>query len=169
MTATEPEIHIRPAVESDLDALLELLGVMDREDGRNRVETDSRQAVQQQLSEARGRSGAFVARHGTELVGLATWQRVYFSFGTWPGLQMDDLYVKPEYRRLGLARKLVQATCALARAEGLERVDWTVDSRETRAVAFYRNLGGALYEGWLIGRLSGDALRDLAGPDIPHG
>lgn len=80
-----------------------------------------------------------------ELVGgMAVWFR---TFSTWlgrPGVYLEDLFVRPEFRRLGLARQMLDA---LAERSG-GRVEWSVLDWNSEAIAFYNRLGAKPVDGW---------------------
>ncbi len=73
---------------------------------------------------------------------------MYFvTFSTWlgrPGLWLEDLFVRPEFRGEGLGRALLDAV--RARTDG--RVEWAVLDWNEPAIGFYRSLGAEPVEGW---------------------
>jgi GNAT superfamily N-acetyltransferase len=74
------------------------------------------------------------------------------TFSTWvgrPGIWLEDLFVRPQYRRLGLATELLAALAA--RTDG--RLEWQVLDWNRDAVAFYTGLGAAPVAGWTRFRL----------------
>ncbi len=64
--------------------------------------------------EQRGAGGVFLAEEGGHVVGEMTWAR----HGAGP-MEIDHTWVDPRARGQGLARQLVDAGVAYARAEGL--------------------------------------------------
>lgn len=105
-----------------------------------------------------GERAAFcdLAFRGAELAGLALWFRTYRSFRAERGVFIEDLYVRPGFRGLGLGTALL-AHCA-RRGAWLE---WRVLDWNGKAIAFYRGLGAAPLADWLVYRLEGDALARL--------
>lgn len=87
---------------------------------------------------------ALLACREGEPVGVAT---VSFDFGIEFGwaAEIGDLYVVPEARGLGLARRLVGAAAAFARKRGasLLYVTVTPHGEDAGLMAFYRRLGFA--------------------------
>ncbi len=76
-----------------------------------------------------------------------------WNFSTWegrPGIWLDDLYVRPEYRRHGLGNELLAAL--RARTDG--RVEWDMQEGNERAAAFYAQLGAQPVPGWVRYRWS---------------
>jgi GNAT superfamily N-acetyltransferase len=88
--------------------------------------------------------------------GMAVW---FPTFSTWlgtSGVWLEDLFVRPAHRRLGLARELLAALAD--RSEG--RIEWAVLEWNVDAIAFYDSLGAAPVDGWHRYRwLPGHAVR----------
>jgi GNAT superfamily N-acetyltransferase len=78
---------------------------------------------------------------------------LYFrTFSTWlgrDGIWLEDLFVRPEYRRRGVARALMHEL----RARTSGRVEWAVLNWNTPAHDFYRALGAARLDDWTVWRL----------------
>ena len=105
---------------------------------------------------------AHVAEHAGEVGGFALW---YLSFSTWEashGIYLEDLYVRPELRGLGLGRALLAELAQICVHRGYPRLEWSVLDWNTPSRGFYASLGAAEMSEWIVNRLSGPALRDLA-------
>jgi GNAT superfamily N-acetyltransferase len=99
-------------------------------------------------------------------VGMALWFYNFSTFKGRPGLYLEDLYVRPEARGRGAGKALLEALARRCLAEGLPRMDWVVLNWNAPSIAFYDRLGAERLDGWTTRRLSGRALRRLAGaPD----
>ncbi|WP_028847339.1 GNAT family N-acetyltransferase [Thermocrispum agreste] len=71
-----------------------------------------------------------------------------WNFSTWqgkPGIWMDDLYVRPQFRRLGLATELLHDL--KSRTDG--RVEWEMQVDNDKGKAFYARLGAQPVPGWI--------------------
>lgn len=77
-------------------------------------------------------------------VGCMLWYATYSSWAAVPGAWVEDLYVRPAYRRTGLGRQLLDAL--RARVEG--RVEWDVHVTNDDASQFYRRLGAVPVTDW---------------------
>lgn len=73
-----------------------------------------------------------VAEQDGTVVGFATWAE---ADGT---IDLEDLFVDPDYRRRGLAAALVARTAEVLRARGVERLEVTANPH---AMGFYRAAG----------------------------
>lgn len=85
------------------------------------------------------------------------------------GLWLEDLYVRPEFRRQGCAHAMLQSLAGIARARNCGRFEWAVLDWNTPAIDFYQALGAVLLPDWRLCRVVGDALAALAeqGPPAP--
>jgi GNAT superfamily N-acetyltransferase len=90
----------------------------------------------------------------------------FYNYSTWlgrPGLYLEDLFVLPEFRGLGIGKALLQKVAAIAVEKGCLRLQWEVLDWNTPAVDFYAAMGAEFLDTWRNVRVSGDALLKLAG------
>jgi GNAT superfamily N-acetyltransferase len=76
-----------------------------------------------------------------------------WNFSTWearPGIWLDDLFIRPRYRRHGLGRELLVAL----RARTSGRVEWEMQAGNDKAAAFYHRIGAEPVPGWVRYRWS---------------
>jgi GNAT superfamily N-acetyltransferase len=78
------------------------------------------------------------------------------------GLWLEDLYVRPEFRRQGCAQALLRTLAGIARTRNCGRFEWAVLDWNAPAIEFYESLGAAVLPDWRIARLVGTALVALA-------
>jgi GNAT superfamily N-acetyltransferase len=83
------------------------------------------------------------------VVGLAVWFRTFSTFLGRPGIWLEDLFVEPDQRGLGVGRALLEHLFALA-PHG--RVEWSVLDWNVDAIEFYRGLGAVPVAGWTTWR-----------------
>ena len=99
-----------------------------------------------------------------EIAAMAMW---FVSFSTWDGvagIYLEDLFVRPRFRRRGLARALLAALAGECIDNGYTRLSWAVLNWNVDAVALYDELGAVPQREWTTYRLSGSRLAELAGP-----
>ncbi len=88
----------------------------------------------------------------------------YFGFSAnlgYPILYLEDLYVKPEWRRQKIATTLLQKLAGLALQRECIRLEWHVFSWNEEARAFYDAFGGKAKHDLIQMRLGRDALSEL--------
>lgn len=165
--------RVRAAEASDVDAIVELV----RQLAEYEREPEAARATSEQfhgaLFGADPRVHAHVAEvrtatastddDGWEVAGMAVW---FVTFSTWEGrhgLWLEDLFVVPEHRRLGLGRALLQTLAEVCVERGWPRFEWWVLDWNEPAHRFYESLGTRAEDEWTTWRLAGDALARLGG------
>ena len=104
-----------------------------------------------------------VARLDDEPVGYALFFPNFSSFLAKPGLYLEDLYVRPAARGMGIGRQLLEYLAGMAVERGWGRFEWAVLDWNEPSIAFYKKMGATPMHDWTVFRVAGDALRKLAG------
>lgn len=89
----------------------------------------------------------------------------FYDYSTWlgkPGLYLEDVFVDPPFRGLGIGKALLQRLAAIALEKGCARLKWEVLDWNQPAIDFYAGLGAEFLDTWRNVRVSGEALRRLA-------
>jgi GNAT superfamily N-acetyltransferase len=137
------EITITPAKPDDIQAMSELLAEMDRFYGS--AGADPEQVREQQIYQAlfgeTPAGYALLARHDQELVGLAAYSFLWPAVGLTRSLYLKELYVAEDYQRRGVGKLLMAALYQVAAEHECSRVEWTTDTDNSGAMAFYAGLG----------------------------
>ncbi|MFC3124660.1 GNAT family N-acetyltransferase [Pseudoroseomonas globiformis] len=97
-----------------------------------------------------------------EAVGFCLWYETFSTFTGKAGFWIEDVFVEPEHRRLGIGSAIFRKVAQLAVAEGYPRVEWAVLDWNEPAIAFYRRIGAVAQDEWTDQRLSGEALTAFA-------
>jgi len=136
-------IKVAPARSADVLALTELLEEMDRFYGA--AGSTSREERVRQTSEAlfSDPAAAYVllAWAGPRLAGMAAYSYLWPAVGRTRSLYLKELYVGESHRRGGVGKLLMRAVFETAAQHGCSRVEWTTDSGNAGAQAFYETLG----------------------------
>jgi GNAT superfamily N-acetyltransferase len=85
-------------------------------------------------------------------------------YSTWrgnAGIHLEDLFVRPQFRRKGIASALFARLAAIALERG-DRLQWHVLDWNQLAIDFYKTLGAHMLDEWRIMRVDGEALEVLA-------
>jgi GNAT superfamily N-acetyltransferase len=105
---------------------------------------------------------AMVAEVQGRTVGLALWFYNFSTFKCRPGLYVEDVYVEPACRGLGIGRAFFAAMAQRAMARGCARMEWSVLDWNEPAIKFYRSLGAVGMEDWTVQRLTEAEIARLA-------
>ncbi len=93
---------------------------------------------------------------------IAVWFR---NFSTWDGvagIYLEDLFVRPAFRRRGLARAMLATLARECVGHGYSRLSWAVLDWNVNAVGLYDAVGGRQMSEWITYRVSGSELSALA-------
>lgn len=140
-------IEIRPAVQADRGAWAALFGDYMAFYGcaasDMALETTWRWIV-----DPDGPMECLLAVKDGRVVGFAQYRAVPETLtGNWFG-QLDDLYVAPAARRIGVAEALVKRLDAIARERGWFKLAWITAADNTTARGLYDRLGNA--SDWVV-------------------
>jgi GNAT superfamily N-acetyltransferase len=157
-------VHIRRAAPGDaaaITAMIHDLALFERApDQCSVVEKQIRSALFGESTTLR----AHVAEVDGEVAAMALW---FLNFSTWDGVEgiyLEDLFVRPQFRRLGLARGLLAALAKECVDHNYTRLAWAVLNWNTDAIQLYQAVGGRPQSEWITYRVSGPELAELAGP-----
>lgn len=95
-------------------------------------------------------------------VGFALFFHNFSTFVGKPGLYLEDLYIKPEFRGKGFGKSLLAYLAKLAVERDCGRYEWTVLDWNEPSLKFYKMLGAKVMDEWLIHRMTGEELKKLA-------
>ena len=119
-------------------------------------ERPAAQALVAELGDGKGSDGK-----GGEVVAFALFFTNFSTFLAQPGLYLEDLYVKPECRGLGIGKALLTRLAAIAVERDYGRFEWSVLDWNEDAIRFYKGMGADVMPEWRICRVTGDELARL--------
>jgi GNAT superfamily N-acetyltransferase len=105
---------------------------------------------------------AVLAEWDGQTAGYALFFDFYSSFQGRVGLYLDDIFVRPQFRKQGIGRALLGHIAGIASKEKYFCVRWEVLDWNTPAIEFYRNLGAVFLDEWKAVCLIGDPLQAVA-------
>jgi GNAT superfamily N-acetyltransferase len=137
-------VTLRAATPDDVPEILDLIRELaDYEHAADEVQA-TEDDLRTHLFGASPTAHVVLAEHEGEVAGFALW---YPTFSTWvgrPGIWLEDLFVRPEFRKQGLGLALLQELRRLT--DG--RVEWAVLDWNQPSIDFYESLGARPVEGW---------------------
>lgn len=107
----------------------------------------------------RGFAKVLIAEYNGERVAYALW---FNNFSTWlarPGIYLEDLYVRPQFRHKGVGKALLQRLADIAVENGWGRLEWSCLKWNTPSLDFYESLGANRLDEWVTLRVVGKNLK----------
>jgi len=150
------KITIRKAKKSDIpDILMLIKELAEYEKLLHEVVT-----TEEQLEKVIFGEQKFVEVLIAEVDGKLAGQTIFFhNFSTFvgrPGLYIEDLYVRPDFRGNGIGKALLKEVINLAKERNCGRVEWVVLDWNKPAIYFYKSIGAKPLDEWTIFRLTED-------------
>ena len=107
-------------------------------------------------------AGAFLARCDGKLAGYAIYFFTFSSFIGRAGIWLEDVYVRPEFRKRGLGLDLIKAVARVGVERNCGRYEWTALDWNENALNFYDKLGARKLDEWIMLRMNSRQMRELA-------
>ncbi len=165
LSTSDPRTILRFATAEDVPLILDFIRrLAEYEKMADDVVADER-GLRETLFGERPSAEVVIAEHEGRPAGFALFFHNYSTFLARPGLYLEDLFVVPELRGRGIGRALLVCLAWLALERGCGRFEWWVLDWNEPAIRFYRRLGAESMDEWTVFRVTGDALKRLAGAE----
>lgn len=139
-------VQIREARPGDIDVILEFIhGLADYERYSRGLEITAGRLTDALFSE-RPRVFCDIAELDDAPVGFALWIYTFSTYKGTHGLYLEDIFVKPQWRRQGFGNALLARLAKRCIDEHLGRLEWSVLNWNEPAIAFYRSHGAKLLD-----------------------
>ncbi len=162
MTHAPIDLAIRIATAADVPEILRFiraLAVYEKLEGEVVADEARLHAT---LFGSRPAAEVLIAELAGAPVGFALFFPSYSTFLARPGLYLEDLFVDPAARGQGVGLALMSALARITLERGWGRFEWAVLDWNTPAIEFYRALGAKPQSEWIVQRVVGPPLAELA-------
>ncbi len=105
---------------------------------------------------------AFLAMYEGKAVGYAIYFMNFSSFLGRAGMYLEDLFVQPAYRGLGIGLAMIKAVARIAVERECRRFEWVCLNWNVNSIRFYKSLGAKPLDEWTTYRVTDDDLKKLA-------
>jgi GNAT superfamily N-acetyltransferase len=156
------DLQIRPAGEGDVQLLFDLiLELAEYEKLTDKVAGDA-EVLRRSLFEEGAAEALLLETPDGEAIGYAIFFTTFSTFECRSGIWLEDVYVRPEHRRGGIGRAVMEHLATLARDRGHVRLEWVALDWNEPALNFYAKLGARRLDDWVIHRLERNGIVRLA-------
>ena len=153
---------IREAREPDSAELLKLICELAEYERLRHEVTATEAGLRQRLFGPRPFAEALIAEVDGAAAGFALFFHNFSTFLGKPGIYLEDIFVRPQYRGRGIGTAFFRRLARLALERDCGRLEWAVLNWNEPALAFYRSLGAVSMSDWRIHRVTGDGIARLA-------
>ncbi|MDF1814802.1 MAG: GNAT family N-acetyltransferase [Verrucomicrobiales bacterium] len=154
---------IRPATKGDIPQILEMVRELAVFENLEPALVATVEDYEASLFGSNRAAEALIAElsDGTP-VGYAIFFTTFSTFIGRPGIWLEDIYVRQEYRGNGSGKLLLKEVAKIARDRNAGRYEWCVLDWNQNAIDFYDRAGAEILDEWRIVRMEGEGIEKLA-------
>lgn len=160
------KFSIRGATEKDIPLVLRFIKDLAEYEKLPHEVTATEDILRRNLFE-RKTAEVLLAFEGDEPVGFAVFFHNFSTFLGKPGIYLEDVFVRPEFRGRGYGKALMISLARLAKERDCGRFEFSVLDWNKPSLDFYRSLGAVAMDEWTVQRMSRDAIETLAAQKMP--
>ena len=156
------ETLVREATEDDVPRILQFIRELAEYEKLSHEVVATEQTLRENVFGERRYAEILISEHDGAPAGFALFFHNFSTFLGRPGIYLEDLYVRPEFRGSGVGKALLSRLARLAVERGCGRLEWWVLDWNEPSIGFYEKLGAEPMDDWTVYRVTGGALDRLA-------
>ena len=161
------DFAIRPAGPADVPVILSLIRDLAEYERLSHEVEATEECLRRNLFGERPYAEALIGELRGEPVAFAVYFHNFSTFLGKPGLYLEDLFVKPEARDLGIGRAILRRLARIAVERDCGRLEWSVLDWNKPSLDFYQSIGAQPMREWTLHRMTGENLAALAEQKLP--
>lgn len=161
-----PKFSIRAANENDIPLVLKFIRALAEYEKLPHEVTATEDILHRNLFD-RKTAEVLLAFEGDEAVGFAVFFHNFSTFLGKPGIYLEDVFVRPEFRGRGYGKALMISLARLAKERDCGRFEFSVLDWNKPSLDFYRSLGAVAMDEWTVQRMTRPAIEALSAQKIP--
>ena len=162
MSKTNPPFFtIKKAKKTDVPLILEFIKALADYEKLSEMVVATEALLEETLFGERTVAEVIIGYEEDEPAAFALFFHNYSTFLGMPGIYLEDLFVKPEFRRKGYGKIMLTELARITVERKCGRLEWSVLDWNTPAIDFYKSLGAVPMDEWTIFRLTGESLLQM--------
>jgi GNAT superfamily N-acetyltransferase len=155
-------LNIRPATPNDITEILKLIRELAEYEKLAHLVVITAEDLMRDAFSGRPLIHILIADWDGGTAGYALYFFNYSTFRGRPGIFLEDVFVRPQFRKKGIGKALLIHLARIAVDKKCARFEWQVLDWNTPSIEFYESLGAVVMKEWLTMRVAGEALTRLA-------
>lgn len=155
-------LELRLATEADVPTILSFIQQLADYEKLSDQVVATEQKLRDTLFADNPYAEVVLANYQGKDVGFALFFHNYSTFLAKPGIYLEDLFVEPACRGVGVGKALITYLAKLAVERDCGRLEWSVLDWNQPAIDFYQSLGAVMLHDWRINRVAGATLTQMA-------
>jgi GNAT superfamily N-acetyltransferase len=161
------KFYIRSATAADVPVILRFVRELAAYEKLSHEVTATEELLRRHLFGERPMAEVILAVEDGVEAGFALFFHNFSTFVGKPGIYLEDVYVRPEFRGRGRGKAMMVYLARLARQRDCGRFEWAVLDWNKPSLDFYESIGARPMSDWTVQRMTGAALAALAEQKLP--
>jgi len=159
---THARLDLRKAQKEDVPLILEFIKALAEYERMSDEVMTTEETLRKTLFGEKSYAEVILAELNGKAVGFALFFHNYSTFVSKPGLYLEDIFVYPDYRGMGIGKSMMKYLARLAVERDCGRFEWSCLNWNKPSLEFYRSLGAVTMDDWVILRVDGEKLLKMA-------
>ncbi len=159
MSKTQNNIVIREATAEDLPVIFSFIKEIAEYEKLPHQVAANEEVLNESLFGKRRYAEVLIAENNGEPAGHAVYFHNFSTFIGRPGIYLEDLYVRPQFRSKGIGKALLISLIKIAKERNCGRLEWAVLDWNEPAISFYKKMGAVPMDDWTVFRLTEDKIK----------
>jgi len=155
-------VTVRFADEEDAETMLGFIRELAEYEKLADEVVTNKETLAQNLFGPQPYAECLIAESNGQPAGFAVFFHTFSTFAGKPGLYLEDLYVKPEFRKTGIGFQLMQELAHIVLERDCVRIEWRVLDWNIPGIIFYRKFGAKPLNNWITQQLEREQIEQLA-------
>lgn len=151
---------LRETSENDLSLILGFIKEIAEYEKLSHAVDATEESLKKYVFEKR-RAEVLIVEKDENPIGYVVYFYNFSTFTGTSGLYLEDVFIRSEYRGMGLGKEIFKILGKLAREEGCKRMEWVCLNWNESSKKFYKGLGAISMDEWITFRLTEDYIREL--------
>lgn len=151
---------LRETSENDLSLILGFIKEIAEYEKLSHAVDVTEESLKKYVFEKR-RAEVLIVEKDENPIGYVVYFYNFSTFTGTSGLYLEDVFIRSEYRGMGLGKEIFKILGKLAREEGCKRMEWVCLNWNEPSKKFYKGLGAISMDEWTTFRLTEDYIRKL--------
>ena len=151
---------LRETSENDLSLILGFIKEIAEYEKLSNAVDATEESLKKYVFEKR-RAEVLIVEKDETPIGYVVYFYNFSTFTGTSGLYLEDVFIRSEYRGMGLGKEIFKILGKLAREEGCKRMEWVCLNWNEPSKKFYKGLGAISMDEWTTFRLTEDYIRKL--------
>ena len=157
----DTKIEIKPATVADVPLILSLIKDLAAYEKLSHEVVATESILHESLFGENPYAEVVLGHYDSIPAGYVLFFHNFSTFTGRPGIYIEDVFVKEDYRGNGLGRALFLYVAGLAKDRNCKRLEYSVLTWNEPALNFYKQFHARLLYGWNLYRINDDSLNDL--------